>query len=185
MVEMIAGTIQIDDVDYNALPKALLATAKSHLRVDFSDDDEYIKDCIKRAISLFERESEISVNPSSYIWKPDPADFCDGAVKIPFSPVVDLSAIDGDENDVTGDYLVASNSTHGVMLYRLIGDYVDGLTVNVDSGYASKDELEPGILDIVLLLSCHFYENRGVLLPANQIEDFLRRMSGSYWTPRL
>jgi hypothetical protein len=185
MVEMIAGTIQIDDIDYTALPKALLATAKAHLRVDFIDDDQYIQDCIKRAISLFERESEVTVNPTSYIWRPDPADFCDGAVRIPMTPVIDLSAIDGDENDVTGDYLVASNSMHGVMLYQLIGGYVDGLTVTIESGYTTKDELPPGILDIVLLLACHFYENRGVLLPANQIEDFLRRMSSSYWKPRL
>jgi hypothetical protein len=182
---MIMGSIAIDDVDYDALPKALLAATKAHLRVDFTDDDEYIKDAIKRAISLFERESEISVNPSTYIWKPDPADYCGDVVSIPITPVVDFTALDADDTDVTENYEVASNSMHGVMLYRLVGGYTGGLAVTIESGYATKDELPPGILDIVLLCSCRIYENRGVLMSQSEVADMMRRATSSYWKPRL
>jgi hypothetical protein len=179
------GSIAIDDVDFTTLPKALLAAAKAHLRVDFTDDDQYIQDCIKRAISLFERESEVTVNPTTYIWKPDPADYCGDVLMIPMTPVIDFTAADADEIDVSENYQVASNSMHGVMIYRLVGGYVDGLTVTIESGYTTKDELPPGILDLVLLLSCHLYEHRGVFLPANQTDDFMRRAASSYWKPRL
>ena len=179
------GSIAIDDVDVNALPKALLATTKSHLRVDFTDDDEYIKDVIKRAIAMFENESEISVNPSSYIWKPDHTDYCGDTVPIPITPVIDFTVADSDDEDLTEDYEVASNSQRGVMLYRLVGSYVDGLAVSIDSGYSTKDELPPGILDVVLLIACHLYENRGVLISQKEIADFMRRATSSYWKPRL
>ena len=179
------GSIAIDDVDYVALPKALLAATKSHLRVDFTDDDQYIQDVIKRAIAMFENESEISVNPSTYIWKPDSADYCGDVVAIPITPVIDFSAMDAEEDDVTEFYEIASNSQRGVMIYRLVGSYVDGLAVTIESGYSTKDELPAGILDIVLLIACHLYENRGVLISQKEIADFMRRATSSYWKPRL
>lgn len=179
------GSIAIDDVDYSTLPKALLAATKAHLRVDFTDDDPYILDVIKRAISLFERESEVSVNPSTYIWKPDPANYCGDVAPVPISPVIDFTAVDSDDVDVTELFEVASNSMHGVMIYRLVGAYVGGLTVTIESGYTTKDELPPGILDIVLLVSCHLYENRGVMLSSSEVADFVQRAMSSYWKPRM
>ena len=165
--------------------KRCLQATKAHLRIDFSDDDEYVKDVIARAIAMFENESEISVNPSSYIWKPDAADYCGDVVPIPITPVVDFTAMDADENDLTEEYEVASNSQRGVMIYRLVGSYASGLAVSIDSGYATKDELPPGILDLVLLVACHLYENRGVLISQKEIADFMRRATSSYWKPRL
>ena len=64
--------------DWRTLPAGLLSIAKSHLRIDGTYDDHYIERTIARAISQFERSTNVSVNPVTWAWLPDSGNFCNG-----------------------------------------------------------------------------------------------------------
>ena len=68
-------SITATGLDRSALPAALLDIAKSHMRIDGTYDDAYIADAIKRAISWFERVTNVSVNPVTWVWSPGQGDF--------------------------------------------------------------------------------------------------------------
>ena len=72
--------------DLAALPDALLASAKTHLRVDWAYDDGYIKTVIARAIARFEQVNEVTVNPTEVLWTLKAANFKDGAATLPVRP---------------------------------------------------------------------------------------------------
>ncbi|HMF67108.1 MAG TPA: head-tail connector protein [Phyllobacterium sp.] len=54
-----------------AVSTAWLVLVKSHCRVDFTDDDEYLKDTLDRGMALIERETGLAVCQSEYVWRPD------------------------------------------------------------------------------------------------------------------
>src|SRR6187399_3166361 len=54
------STMQVSK-DRGTLPAALLPLAKSHMRVEFARDDDYIKMCLSRAIDFFERTTGLAV----------------------------------------------------------------------------------------------------------------------------
>ena len=172
-------------LDRTALPVALLPIAKSHLRVDGSYDDAYITDAIKRAINWFERVTNVTVNPVTWTWTPDSANFCNGLAKVPVSPVNDFTVNAG--GDVSGNYLIETMSTHGVGLYALSGSFVSGMAVSIPSGYADADALDPGITDAVLRYTAHLYENREILVPGSdaQTPGWMTDVISTYWMPRV
>ena len=171
-------------LDRTALPTALLPIVKSHLRVDGTYDDAYITDAIKRAINWFERVTNVSVNPVTWTWSPDEANFCDSVATVPVSPVNDVTVdVDG---DVTGNYMVETMSTHGVGLYCLVGPYAAGMAVSIPSGYADADELDPGITDAILRYTSHLYENREILVAGTEAQSpgWMTDVISTYWFPR-
>ena len=93
-------------LDRAALPTAMLALAKSHLRVDGTYDDPYITDALGRAISWFERVTNISVNKVTWAWSPDARDFFDGAAAVPVSPINSFTVGDAatPPADLSADY---------------------------------------------------------------------------------
>lgn len=58
----------------DAVALAWLPLVKMHCRVDFTDDDEYLKDVIDRAISLIERETGLGICETVWVWRPDASD---------------------------------------------------------------------------------------------------------------
>ena len=132
-------------LDRAALPAALLPLAKSHCRIDGTYDDAYVTDAIGRAISWFERATNVSVNKVTWTWSPDPAKFCNGAIAVPVSPVNSFTVKDGADADISTGYLVETMSTHGIGLYALVGSFVSGMKVAMPSGYADLAALDPGI----------------------------------------
>lgn len=173
--------------DLTVLPTTMLPLAKSHLRVDGSYDDAYITMSLGRAISWFERVTNVSVNPIDWLWLPDAADFCGGAARVPASPVnAGFTVQDGAATDITADYRLTSMSQHGVGLYQLTGAHVGGMEVMLPSGYASLDVLDPGIADIVLRYTAHLYENREILVPGSDAATpgWMLDVVATYWMPR-
>jgi uncharacterized phiE125 gp8 family phage protein len=179
------SAITASGLDRAVLPAALLPIAKAHLRVDGSYDDPYITDAIKRAINWFERVTNVSVNPVTWSWTPDQDDFCDSLATVPVSPVNQFTVDAG--GDVSADYTIATMSTHGVGLYALAGDFVDGMSVSIPSGYADADALDPGITDAVLRYTAHLYENREILVPGTDAQSpgWMTDVISTYWMPRV
>lgn len=171
-------------LDLGALPTALLPLAKSHLRVDGTYDDLYITDAIKRAINWFERVTNVSVNKVTWTWTPDGRNFCNGQASVPVSPVNSFTVDAG--GDVSADYDITTMSTHGIGIYALVGEFADGMSVAIPSGYADADELDPGITDAVLRYTAHLYENREILVPGvdAQTPGWMTDVIATYWMPR-
>ena len=171
-------------LDRAALPAALLPLAKSHLRVDGSYDDVYITDAIKRAINWFERVTNVSVNPVTWTWTPAESNFCNGLAQVPVSPVNSFT-VDAD-GDVSAGYTITAMSTHGVGLYVMAGEFADGMAVEIPSGYADADELDPGITDAVLRYTAHLYENREILVMGTEAQSpgWMTDVISTYWVPR-
>jgi uncharacterized phiE125 gp8 family phage protein len=178
--------IKIKTKDYAALPTALLPKAKAQARVDGSYDDAIITDMIARAIDLFERETGVSVFVTQYEWAPDQADFCNNVATIPFSPVNTMTAKDGANVDVSSSYSFTTMSQFGVMIYKLNGAWIDGVVFTIESGYAAA-ALPPGVLDVVMRVTAHLYDNREILVPGTQmmVPDFLRVAMATYWMPHV
>jgi len=178
------SSITAAGLDRLALPAELLPLAKAHLRVDGSYDDLYITDAIRRAISWFERATNVSVNPVTWTWKPDSANFCNGVATVPVSPVQSFT-IDAD-GDVSAGYLMETMSTHGIGIYCLVGSFVDGMAVAIPSGYPDVDALDPGITDAVLRYTAHLYENREILVMGTEARTpgWTEDVIATYWMPR-
>lgn len=66
-------SVQLIKRDGATVAAAWLPLVKMHCRVDFTDDDVYLKDVIDRAIALIERETGLSVCSSQYVFRPDAA----------------------------------------------------------------------------------------------------------------
>jgi hypothetical protein len=181
------SSIETVDHDVAALPTALLGIAKSHMRINGSTDDEYIKLTIARAIDWFERVTNVSVNPVTYTWHLDAVNFCNGAATVPESPVAADFTVKDAGGDKTSSYSVTTMSTHGVGIYSLRGAYADGLAMTFKSGYADLAAIDAGVLDAVLRYGSHLYENREILVPGSQASTpgWMTDVISTYWMPRV
>jgi len=56
-----------------------LTLVKLHCRVDFIDDDIYIKDATDRAMALIERETGLAVCQANYVWRPAAGEYANFA----------------------------------------------------------------------------------------------------------
>ena len=57
-------SVQVLTRDTEALPDDLLTLAKEHMRVDHSEDNNFIKSCIARAIANIEQRNDVTINPT-------------------------------------------------------------------------------------------------------------------------
>jgi hypothetical protein len=180
------SSIVISLNDPAALPAALLPIAKQQMRVDGTYDDAFITSVIARAIDWFERLTNVTVDPSTYVWTPDQADFTDqAAATFTESPVTNMTAKIG-TTDATASYTVTTMSTHGVGIYALNGAWASGLAITFKSGYADQTVLPAGILDAVLRYGAHLYEHREILVPTVQAANpgWMTDVISTYWIPR-
>lgn len=180
------SAINIKTKDFTALPAGLLTLAKSHMRVDSTFDDALITSMVARAIDWFERVTGVSVFATDYEWTPDADNFCNNVARVPVSPVAGMTAKDGSNADVSSSFTVTTMSTHGVGIYSLNGAFASGLVVTLKSGYADETKLPPGVLDAVLRMAAHLYDNREILVPGAQMATpgWMLDVIATYWFPR-
>jgi hypothetical protein len=180
------SSIAITANDPAALPAALLPIAKQQMRVDGTYDDAFITSVIARAIDWFERLTNVTVDPTTYVWMPDqnPAPY-NATMTFTESPVTNMTAKIG-TTDATASYSVTTMSTHGVGIFALNGAWASGLAVTFQSGYLNQTVLPAGILDAVLRYSAHLYEHREILVPTVQAANpgWMTDVISTYWMPR-
>jgi hypothetical protein len=179
----------------DALPDALLVLAKQHMRVDHSQDDEQVRYAVQRAITTLQDKNEVCINPTVVSWRPDSADFANGAANIPVRPVQSFTATaDPDATDVAADYSVALKweSIHGIQIQVLTGAYAAGLALTLTCGAktlpppdTAAGALPPSVLDKILRLAAHLFEHREILVPGREFVAPDLALDATLWMPRV
>jgi uncharacterized phiE125 gp8 family phage protein len=175
---------KVSNRDTTTLPTALLPVAKTHMRVDFTDDDVLITSLIARAIGLYERKTALSLFDANFEWTPDDFDnVTDQGVLCPVQPLTQFTVADSESTDVTASYRLAGNQNgEAAGLYLQPVDATatipDGLTCSAVSGYTDATELPPATLDSILRITAHLYANR------ESVSDLLLR-EADWWADDL
>jgi hypothetical protein len=170
-------TVSVTSVDRDVLPAALLPMAKFHIRLDPTGDaavdtqqDDFIKSLIARAIGHLQDKLEVTINPTEVEWTPAAADFSGGQATVPVRPA-DGAALKW-------------SSIHGVPI-QIYAGAEEGVAVTLSAGYADLDALPPTLLDLVLRMTSVLYEHREIfgegrepmtLPPMDQ--------ASAWWAPR-
>lgn len=177
-------TLTFVTVDFGALPSSLLEPAKAHMRVDHCNDDIYIKNCLARSIDYFERTMDVTVNPSTILWKPIAGDFCDGMAQTPIRPVPAFTAT-AVPGDVTANYSVIQKYLYGAPACFLVGTYQDQLALTLTSGYAAE-KLPPGIEQCLMEYATHLYEHREIFVNSGTdvVPAWIMDSFATWWVPR-
>lgn len=173
-------------VDVNAIPQALLLNFKRHEAIAHSDDDPLITELIQDAIGEFQRRMEITIYASQVTVTAEAADFCNGGLRLPVTPVV-LTALTDDASppaDLTASYRLVAKGLHGVRIFHLVGAAAS-LVASISTGYTPAT-LPPDIRQVLMRMTGHLYENREIYAAnqANVPEAWLNEIMAGFWMPR-
>ena len=176
--------------DRAALPLALLPLAKTQMRVDTSDDDEFIKSLLARAIARFQEVNEVTVNPSTFTWTPGETDFCTTddnteTIDLPVRPVTAFTVtIPPATPSLDYNLGLKWDGVYGVPIQQLIGPAAE-LLVSLTAGYANLAALPDAVLDSVLRHTAFLYEYREITLPETPYMSPDIAQNASWWMPRI
>lgn len=178
-------------IDRVQLPTALLPVLKSHCRVEFARDDQYLTGVASRSIDLFERLTEWSVFARTFKWDIAAADgSADGEAwrwALPIRPVAGIIADDGG-TDVSSQYKVVTAAPDMVgpaWMVRADGEPDPMPQIVLQVGYKTADEVPPGILDFVLRAGAWLYEYREAgMMPGADMLAYGNSLLAGQWVPR-
>lgn len=152
-----------------------LSEAKSHLRVDFADDDTYISGLISAARSYSEGFQKRSIPQQTLELSMDkfPVNSRTNgscAIQLHSGPVQSVSSVKYTKSDVTvvtmtagTDYLVNSRDQIVPVTTWPVVDLIstDAIKIQYTAGYSS---VPPATKQALLLLIGHWYENREAII---------------------
>lgn len=181
---------RVTPVDRTTIPTALLTAFKTHCRVEFARDDQYLTQALVRALDVFERLTEFHVFSVTYDWHPDwPAGGTE-KIEIPMQPVEDFVVNDADGNDISADYeivgVIDSDQMARQWLQPVSGaSWPTAGMVKLDLGYSDAASLPPGITDIGFRVGAFLYENREMAaITAVDVMAYANSFISGYWVPR-
>jgi hypothetical protein len=170
--------------DFITLPTALLPLAKTHMRVDFTDDDADITDKLAQAIGYAQYFWELQVFGATVAFTPDGGACC---YQCPVRPVSAFTAADA-VGDVTAEYQLRSTSlTAPVFLERVdAAAFPAGVTFSLATGYSDPADMHPAMRGNILRVAATLYENRESIsaISLDQVPFWLNDMMGGLWVPR-
>lgn len=180
----------VSEVDRATLPDAMLPMFKTHCRVTFADDDDYLKLCLKRSLDLFERHAGWFVFGSTVEWQPVNLPSV-GVTRLPLpvQPVTTFVVLDSAAIDVSIDYRIrpGSSATLPSFLERKDGAVIPtGLNITLTAGYADIDTLPPSVVDISFRVGAHYYENRESVTSysLDEVPQWMNDLLLGNWIPR-
>jgi uncharacterized phiE125 gp8 family phage protein len=180
------------EIDRDALPEALLSTAKTHMRVEFTRDDEYITLCLKRAIDFFERTTGMNVFSAEYDWYPQVGRASGGEYfyALPFQPQPSFTVTDDTATDISDQFAIRAFGVpdeYGPRTFVSLNGAIDpALVVKIKVGFEDEEDLPPGILSFVLEAASWFYEYREAgPMPGADGVPYLNQLLTAYWVPRV
>lgn len=185
----------IIETDYSALPTALLPLAKQHMRVDYADEDEYITNCVARAVDYFELYAGLKVFGAEAAWSPTVPDSTSTvtvtSVTVPVFPVSDFEVEDDTATDVSSDYQIRGGTSLIVppTFSRKDGAAVPaGLNVTLVLGIGvDLTKLPPAIVDRILRISATLYDQREDIVIGTtvlQVPMWVNDLLIGAWVPR-
>lgn len=162
-----------------------VAEAKSHLRVDISDDDTLIGSLITAAreyVELFTGQSFIQRT-----YRADVVNFA-SAIRLPRGPVISVSSVkyyDTSSPETLTTWAASNYYLHNDILWRVegvsfpsVGSRVDNVQITYTAGWLDQsspraDATPQAIQQAILLLVGDLYENREsqVLYPGQLLEN--------------
>lgn len=183
-------TLAIVSEDRNALPTALLAPAKQHMRIDFADDDALITAKIAQAIASFQEKKNVTVNPSVFTWTPAAAAFVEDAATLPVRPVTAIVVTDKGQDppaNVSSSYAVQLkyDAAYGAPIQVLAGPSSSSLSIALTAGYADLEKMPDTVRDYVLRHTAHLYEHREILVPDQPYVAPDLAEDLTWWVPHL
>jgi uncharacterized phiE125 gp8 family phage protein len=153
-----------------------LAIAKSHLRVTWNQDDDYISELLKGARDAAEHESGRQFCQATYALTLDDfprgceADNYDIEIRLPVGPVLGVSSITYRDEDGATQTLSTDDYAVGVRTGRIAPvsfwpatdpEAIDNVTVTFTAGYGGRDAVPGRAKDAIRLILADRYENRG------------------------
>lgn len=183
-----SGDYQIKTIDREVLPAAMLDLAKQHMRVTFDTDDEYIKNCLWRAIDEFERITGQRVFAAVLDWWPD-ITAAGWAYRTPLQPVSAFTFESPPGTDLKADYELRYTDIAAPFYLASIAEepWPADAVITLTAGYADFDKMEPGIVDCVLRMAAMLYEYRETVsaLSLSHVPGWPNALLTAYWLPRV
>ena len=184
------STIGLRSTDRSTLPPLLLPTLKSHCRVEFTRDDQYLIGVASRSIDLFERITGASIFTRVYDWEVAMEEGAyRGAAWRWAGPVIPFTGFTAtvEAVDVASEYtIIPSVEIVGPSwLQRATGQPLSVPVLTATSGYATAEDLPPGVLDFVLRAGAWLYEFReqGMMSGVDMLAYGNALLAGQ-WIPR-
>jgi hypothetical protein len=179
--------------DRNGLATDLLPMFKTHVRVEFDRDDDYLKLCLVRALDFFERTTEFRVFVAQYAWTPEPFTAGGDPVPFPIQPISEWAAQTAGGTDTSTHYrfigtMDIDNQTVPQLLQLLKGEEMtEGENITFAVGFADKDSIPPGVVDVGFRIGAHLYENREItsLTGVDQMNPgYFNSLLSGFWRPK-
>ena len=173
-------TLRCLEINYTSIPEMLLCTAKQQCRVEFDRDDNFIKQAIARAIGEMEAATNISIFNQLWEW-----DITDTGVINPVlqkNPVRRVMVDDG-----AGNWVDTTAVELGDPFYfgrsRVLEPYAT--KYRFEAGYGVVECMPPTLVNPILLITAHIYENRESVQfgSLNELPDMTRRILTGLWLP--
>ena len=167
-------------VDRDVLPVALLALAKSQMRVEHNRDDVLITEQLRAAIVGVERRCSININPAQFAFEG-----CDitATGRLPVNNVSAIVSLFSGGVDVSSNYGIKQDEMGGNAHAYLVGPTLNSndAVLVVDVGMQTVDAIDPAITAAVLRITAAYYENRETFAPVF-VDDFLGELI-AIWRP--
>lgn len=173
-------------IDQASLPNELLAGAKRHAAIDFCDHDDLVSDMLQDAIGEFERVMEMTVSKCEIALYPDACDFIGNTLRLPVTPVHTAVVKDAAEVQQAG-YTLRSKGVHGTRINYLIGPWLSGMSVTLQSGY-EPEALPPPIREVLFRMTATLYEYREIYITGTivaMLPGWSEQALAGFWLPRL
>lgn len=149
-----------------------VSEAKAHMRVDFTDDDDYITALIVAARTIAEERTNRALITQTWDYVLD--DFpCGNAIKIRKPKLQSVTSVkyidsDGTENTMpTTDYLVDTDSSPGRIVLKFakiwptaILQPASAVRIRMVCGYGLAVAVPQPLKQAIFFLVAHWYENR-------------------------
>lgn len=184
----------IIEVDYSALPTALLPLAKQQMRVDFDDEDEFITNCVARAIDYFQLYSGLKVFAADARWSPavpDDSTLAVTSLVVPVFPVSDFQVADDAAADVSAQYQILWGTSLILppAFSRIDGAAIPaGLDVKLILGVGDDPtKLPPAVVDRILRIAATLYDQRETTMVGvsiAQVPMWVNDLLIGAWVPR-
>lgn len=182
---------QIQAIDRNALPTALLPIVKAHCNVTFTDDDPLLQTYTAIALGQLERVWGFQIFGLTGKWVPElPAIKPLDMVPTPVSPASGFTAKDENGVDTTALFELINKGqiNEPNFLATLDGtDFPVGTEIILQAGFATLDTMPPEALGATLQVTARLYEFREnvAAFSVNQMPMWMNDLLVGLWQPRV
>jgi hypothetical protein len=162
--------------------------------VDADFEDEYIADLLARVIGEWEAIGDgVKINPGQWRWSPVSADFVNGVVRIPVTPVNEIAVTIPDSVDpelppfeISSDFELTTDYSSGAIRWCLMGAWQSGMVATIDSGYADPALVPAELRSHLLEWVTRHYEYRNVVDGSGlaMLPEWKNFQFAPWWNPK-